>query len=376
MTTDVKMQGSQHLQEGFRVDADRLKSFVRVPLIAEGMTEDDADIVAEVLVRTDLRGVHSHGTQPLWRYLTGLRGGAINPRGGFTVVSETPATAVIEGGGGEGHVLSYKATKLAMAKAETTGVSTVLVRNSNHFGAGGFYALMAAEAGFASLIMTSTPLVLVPTGGTRAAMGNGPLAYGFPSRDGIPVILDLAMSVTAGSVVEAAAMRGESVREGSIVDRDGLPTTDPTKVAGLLPIAGYKGYGLALMCELFGGALAGADVGSKVNGGGDNSDNLANWARVRPDVPFGVGHSFMLFKPEFFLDEGRLEDTVAEYAGELRSERTAPGVDRIYTPGEMEHYRELDYRENGIGFDEASIAALRKIASDYDCGELLEAAIH
>src|SRR6202162_2617728 len=198
---------------GYSLDPAALREFCVFAFRHVGMSEEDADVAASVLIRTDLRGVHTHGVRMLPNYIKRLRAGGINPRATFDVIRESASTALVEGNAGLGHVLAVKAVHLGMQKAEEHDVAVVLVRNSNHFGAAGHYALLCAEAGYIGIVLTNAPLVMKVTGSKGRVLGNGPTASGFPNA-GAPIVLDIAMSTVAGSVVSMAYERRGGGPEG------------------------------------------------------------------------------------------------------------------------------------------------------------------
>jgi ureidoglycolate dehydrogenase (NAD+) len=377
------VQGNQKVQRGYRVDAARLREFcAAVARDGGGLSGEDAWILADVLVRTDLRGVHTHGATHIGRYIARMRMGGANPDAGFVLGRESASTALVNGDYGVGQVLSYKATLLAMEKAAAHDVGVVLVRDSTHFGAAGHYALMCAEAGFVGLAFSTTPAVMIATGSRGPAIGNGPSAYGFPTEEGPPVVLDIAMSVTAGNVIRMARERGEQLRPGSAVDGEGRPTTDPQAARSIVPIGGYKGYGLALLVELLAGCLSGSVVGVRAGKPTDPEaategvDSKAGVPGVTfLNVPLGVGHAFIAINAEAFIGQEELRARVSEYARELHDAPKADGVHRIYLPGEMEHEREQDYLAHGISFDEVSVNTLRGAAHEHGHADLLEHAV-
>ncbi len=358
---------AQRVQSGHLLDSERLREFCSVPLQKVGMSPEDALIAAEVLVRTDLRGVHTHGVRFLPNYIKRIQAGGINSRAEFKVIHQTASTALVDGNAGLGHVASYKAVQLGIEKANHHDVAVVLVRNSNHFGAAGHYALMCAEAGFIGIVLTNTPRIMKVSGSKSRVLGNGPTAYGVPSR-GAPIVFDVAMSVVAGSTILMAAERNESIVEGWIVNSDGLPTTNPNDMAAggaLVPIADHKGYGLTLLGELLAGALSGAGMASGVGKTGPNG-------LTAPNVPWNVGHSFIVLKPNAFMSLDSFKARVSVLTTEIQSSPKAAGVNRIYVPGEIEAEKELARIKDGIGFDDVTWNSLLLLAKEFGIVDMLE----
>src|SRR5580693_5251001 len=253
-TPDIPSDPSQELI----VPADALEALMVRMLRAKGMFEAEARIGAARLIEADLRGIHSHGSRALWKYLEGMDNGGIDPRAQIIVERETPAIAVLNGGKGLGHVAATKAMKMAIDKARTVGTGTVAVRQGQHYGAAAVYALMAVEAGMIGFATTSTGMATVAAyGSQKPATANNALAWGVPTRSGAPFVLDMACGVSAWGKVESLRMYGRKVPAGWALDADGNPTDDPHAAKTLLPFAGARGYGMAFLSSVLAGCLVG-----------------------------------------------------------------------------------------------------------------------
>jgi LDH2 family malate/lactate/ureidoglycolate dehydrogenase len=340
-----------------RVDAGHLRAFCEAALRAAGATDDDAATAAGILVRTDMRGVHSHGVQALPIHVRNLRDGGTRSPTSPQVVRESPVTAVVDGGGGIGLVVAQRAVELAIAKAGEAGVGVVLVRNSNHLGAAGHYALTAAEAGFIGIATSNASPIMAAAGSKRKVISNAPLAYAVPTG-GFPLALDIAMSATAGMKVRLAAERGEAIPEGWVLDRDGRPTTDPNDYAAggaLAPLGGHKGYGLALLTEALAGALSGAGMAS----------SIVPWL-VDTATPTDAGHCFVVLDIERFIDRSEFYERMQRLIDEMHAAEPAPGVDRVLVPGELEHNNERRALEEGVDLPPVIVTHLEAVARDLD----------
>ena len=345
-------------------DPERLRRFVTVAFEAAGASRADARAVAEGLVRTDLRGVHTHGVQGLPIHVRNLRDGGTRSPVEPEVVRETPVTAVIDGHDGIGHVVAGKAMRYAIDKARKGGIGIVLVRRSNHLGAVGHYALEAAEAGFVGLSTSNASRIMTAAGSRGKAISNAPFAYGVPMPD-FPMVFDAAMSATAGFKVRLAAERGDRLREGLVVDAAGRPTTDPSAYlegGALLPAAGHKGYGLALLTESLAGVLSGAGITSQI----------VPWLRDT-GTPTNAGHAFMVFDVECFMDRDEFASRMQHLVDELHALEPAPGVERVLVPGELEHVREQRARAEGLVLEPVIWSHLEETAQELDLSESLAA---
>ena len=254
------------------ISVDNLKAFMKESLLKAGVPNDDADIVVDVLISSDLRGIESHGIGRLQMYLNFIKDGVQTPVTKYEILKETPGTALIDAKFGMGHVVSYHAMKLAIEKAKKTGIAAVSVRNSTHFGICGYYPLMAIKENMAGFAVTNARPSIAPTFSNDPMFGTNPIAFGVPTDEPCPFLLDMATSITQRGKVEVYDRIGKTMPEGWAMDRDGNYVTDPTKLLGmfaskaasLLPLggagedlSGYKGYGLAMMVEILSSAFSG-----------------------------------------------------------------------------------------------------------------------
>jgi LDH2 family malate/lactate/ureidoglycolate dehydrogenase len=345
------------------VDGERLRDGVSALLESLGLRAADAQVGAEVLVRTDMRGVRSHGVRHLPAYARQVRAGGIVPAAQRQVVIETASMATLDGGAGLGHVAARAATALAIDKARSAGIALVTVRNSNHCGALGHYALTCAEAGLIGIAVSNCPPVMTVPGSRARAIGNGPTAYGVPRAGGPPIVFDAALSKVAGGHIVMALERGERVPEGWIVDAAGKPTTDPADFVNggaLLPVGDHKGYGLTLLGEILAGALSGAAMISQI---GSNRT---------PDRPTGTGHAVIAIEPAVLMP--RFAERVAELVALVKAAPRRDGAVEILLPGELEHREEERTRRSGLELDGVIWKELGDLAAELGTGQVLEGA--
>ena len=249
--------------------ADQLEKLGARIFEAAGVPEDEAQIVAESLVKSNLTGHDSHGFIRVPQYVDTMKKGSTVPGAELEVVSETPNTAVLKGNWGFGQVMARKAMEVAIGKARTNFVSTVTMSQSNHIGRLGEYPVIAVENGMIGMIMINnhgTGQLMTPWGGTARRLSPSPMSIGLPTGSADPVVLDISMSVMAEGKVRVKRNRGEKLQEGAIIDAEGNPSTEPKDLYGppqgaILPfggIVGYKGYGLGFVVDVLAGALSGA----------------------------------------------------------------------------------------------------------------------
>lgn len=335
-----------------------LKAFCKEALMKEGMKEEYAGIVAEVLSETDAFGTNSHGTKNLHNYLKKFRAGGIDIKAEPEIIKEGPAFAAFDAHKSLGIVPSVKAMELACTKAETEGIAIATVRNSCHFGAAGYYANIAAKRGLIGFSMSNVDPNMTVPGARGMLLGNNPFAYAAPAATTPSVFLDIAMSNVASLKVVQARKDGKEIPPTWIVDKDGLPTTDPShypEEGAMQPMAAHKGYGLSVMVELLTGILSGGCTSM----GGD----IVSWC-FEMEKPNNVCHTFIAINPKMFLGEEKLSDRVETMAGILRTAPKAKGAERIYTPGEIEWSKHAIAEEEGFSIPADVEESLKGLAEE------------
>jgi LDH2 family malate/lactate/ureidoglycolate dehydrogenase len=338
------------------VHRDPLHRFCAAAFERVGVPAEDAALVADTLVEADLRGVHSHGVWWLITYTQRLRHGGLNPRPDIRVVRETPAMALLDADRGMGQVGGIAAMRCAIQKARATGVGVAAVRNSNHFGAAAYYALMAVPEGQIGFAVSDAEPTMAPWGGAKAVVGNNPMAYAIPTGDDFSIVLDMAQSVVAWGKIFLAAQRGENIPPTWALNTSGEPTEDPHEaMAGLLlPVGGYKGYGLALVMEILSSVLVGATFGLDM-------PPMADAAATQD-----TGHFFLALDIDHFMPLATFKQRMANLIAEHRGVPRAPGVDRIYLPGEIEHLKRTQRLGSGIPLEDYITQALRRLGAELE----------
>jgi LDH2 family malate/lactate/ureidoglycolate dehydrogenase len=242
-----------------------------------------------------------------------------------------------------------------MRMARAQGVGVALVRNSNHFGAAGAYAWLAAEAGFASVVASNASVTIAPTGGRESRLGNSPIAFGVPGDGARHFVLDMALSVVARAKIRAAATRGAQIPDTWATDREGRPTTDPRAALEgfLLPIGGYKGYGLALAVDLLAGLLPDAAYLTHVN----------SWSE-QPRAPGNLGHFFLAIDTRVLGSPAWLEGRMRDFAQILHETPPAEAAKPVRLPGEAELDNLERQRREGIALDAKVLKMLESLAGN------------
>ncbi len=333
-----------------------LRSFAARAFQAVGVPADQADTIAKLMTDIDLRGADGHGIFRLPQYIRRIRAGGINVSPNIRVVRETAAAALVDGDNCVGHLAVEKAARLAIDKAETSGVAWVGTRNSNHAGAASVYAMMALERdmiGIYSAVGSANHLP--PWGGVDMLLSTNPIAVAIPAREEPAVVLDMATTVAAFGKIKTAALRGESIPEGWMIDRDGNPLTDPTRAEEgfLLPIGGYKGYGLAMVLGLLAGTLNGAALGRDVVDFNKDDATATN-----------TGQFVLAIDVKVFADVDTFKRDVDRIVREMRSSERLPGIDRIRVPGEGSAATFVERSRDGIPIPPDLLRVLQSLAED------------
>lgn len=342
-------------------------------MVAAGLSRADARLTADVLIRTDMRGIFTHGTVALRRYVQLMRDGGIDVTAVPEVTDDGPAWARIDARRAVGMVASHHGMTVAMDKASRCGIGMATVRRSNHFGAASAYAIMAVEHADGSrsgsdrplieadrpligVAMSNTDVVMNIPGGRGAAIGNNPFSYAVPVRSQPPIVLDIAMSTVAGGKVASYQARGEPLPEGWLTDAEGLPTTDPgvfTVTGALTPFGAHKGYGLALLVESLAGVLSGAGI----------TTDILSWSKVSDDT-CDEGHTFMAIDVGAMMPLDDYYDRIDELIRRMREAPKATGVERTFVPGEMEYDSEAVSRSEGVPLTRMAAENLAGLADD------------
>lgn len=304
------------------IPLDPLKELLVKLFVRMGMFQVEAEVAAARLIEADLRGIHSHGSRTIDRYLEAMDMGDIDPRAQILTVAETPAVAVLDGSRGVGHVAATRAMELAIQKASEVGTGTVTVRNSHHFGAAAVYVLMAVEAGMIGYCTTNTGRATVAAhGSTQGGTANNAIAWGVPVREGSPFVLDMACAKTSWGKLETQALYGLPIPAGYALDSEGNATTDSAAAETLLPAAGPRGYGLAMISSILTGALAGGKM--PIN------------KRKAPELD-GSEHFFYVIDLKQFVPEEKFYDELTSATEAIQQLKPLNKNDRVQIPGELE----------------------------------------
>lgn len=339
-----------------RMPPQKLEAFIARAMEAVDVPGADAKIIAELMTRADVQGSEGHGIFRLPQYIRRIKGGAVNVRPKVKVAREAAGMVLVDGDNGMGHVVMRFATEKAIEKAKTAGVAWAGVKWSNHAGPASLYASMPLEHDMIGLYLAVGNANHLPLwGGIDMLLSTNPIAVALPAGDEPAIVLDMATTVAAYGKVKTKAQRGEMMPEGWMIDRQGKPLTDPQRSNDgfLLPIGGYKGYGLALIFGLLAGTLNGAAMGKDVVD--FNADDM---------TPTNTGHVIVAINIAAFQPVADFKKSVDALVRDLRASRRLPGVDRIRLPGEGSHKARAERMKNGIPLPPALADALAKLAAE------------
>ncbi|MGQ0526401.1 MAG: Ldh family oxidoreductase [Betaproteobacteria bacterium] len=348
--------GEKRVTAPGRVSISQLERFIAQAFEAVGIAPAEARTIAELMVRADVQGSEGHGVFRLPQYIRRIKGGAVNVKPNIRLVREAAGMALVDGDNGMGHLVMRYATQTAIDKARTAGTAWVGVKWSNHAGPASLYASMPLEHDMIGLYLAvGNANHLPPWGGIDMLLSTNPIAVAVPAGKEAPVVLDMATTVAAYGKVKTKAQRGEMMPEGWMIDREGKPLLDPRRAneGFLLPIGGYKGYGLALMIGLLAGTLNGAAMGKDVVD--FNADDT---------TPTNTGHAIVAIDVAAFQPVAEFKQAVDALVRDLRHSRTLPGVEGIRIPGASSHAARADRRAHGIPIPAPLRAALDILAGE------------
>ncbi len=357
------------------LDFETLEQFMKDALIGYGIPKEDADIICDVLIESDKRGIDSHGIgrlKPI--YLDRLDMGIMNPVTKIDVLKDEKAAAVLDGNNGLGHVVGKKAMEMAIEKAREYGVGVIAVRNSTHYGIAGYFVTMATDAGMIGITGTNARPSIAPTFGVENMLGTNPFTFGIPTDEEFPFVLDCATSVTQRGKIEVYGRAGKDLPPGWVIGVDGKTRTDTKQVlndltkglAALTPLGGigeehggYKGYGYAAVVEILCAALQDGSYLKDLNG--FDEDGTA--------IPYPLGHFFIAIDPEKFMGLETFRRIAGNICRDLRNSQKAPDAERIYTAGEKEWLAWQYRKEHGcpvpVSLQKMMISVRDKLKLDY-----------
>jgi len=310
-----------------------------------------ATISAEYLVKAELAGEPSHGLARLKMYCERIKKKIINPKPKIKIKKISQSIAHIDGNNSIGFVAADIGIKTAIKSAKKTGIGLVAIKNSGHYGLSSFYAEQAVKKNLMVLCFTNAPPAIAPYGARKSLFGTNPICFGTPTGNKVPFILDTSISMINRGKIRVAAKLGHKIPLGVALDRFGKPTTDAKKaLKGVqLPIAGFKGSGLAWMVDIMSGVLTGANHGGKVK---DPFDDFTG--------PQNVGHFFLVLKPNLFVGKNYIK-RIKENIRAIKKLPKIKGVKEILYPGQGMNSRYKRNLKKGIVIQKNILEEIKKL---------------
>lgn len=345
---------------------ENLRRFTVNIFLRMGCPSTDAALAADVLLKSDLRGIDSHGVARLSGYVRLWEKKRINATPEIRIVHETPTTATVDGDGGLGLVVAPFAMKIAIEKAKTYGSGWVSVKNSNHFGIAGYHSLMAVEQDMIGISMTNASPLVAPTYANERLLGTNPMCYAFPTGKYPPVVVDMATAAAANGKLEIAQRSGAPIPEGWAQDASGNASTDPHQLkqgGSLLPLGSdkehgsHKGYGLSATVDILSAVLSGANYGPWV------PPFVAFLEPPTDPVGEGIGHFLGAMRVDGFRPTQEFKDHLDNWITRFKSAKTIDESKTVIIPGEPEYQFEQERKVQGIPLIDVVLNDLNELAS-------------
>ncbi|GAB4444261.1 MAG: Ldh family oxidoreductase [Chloroflexi bacterium OHK40] len=336
------------------IDPHALRAFTAAVFMAVGVPAPDAHLVADSLVQADLWGHQSHGVLRAGWYVARLRSGVMTPVAEPAFVIDAGAIAVLDGRHGIGQVLTARAMDEAIRRAKQYGVGVVAVRNSNHFGTAFYFTRTAAEEGCIALLTTNGSPAMAPWGGRTKTVGANPWSVAAPAgRYGV-MVMDIANTAVARGKIYVARQQGVPIPLGWALDAAGTPTTDPLAALEgvVLPMAGHKGYAIALIMDVLSGVLTGSGFGTAVHGPYQSAQRSH------------CGHLIIALNVEAFQPLAAFHARMERLITEIKAAPLAQDAEAIFFPGELEARNEVHNRRDGLVFPEQTLTDLAALARE------------
>jgi LDH2 family malate/lactate/ureidoglycolate dehydrogenase len=317
-----------------------------------GVPAAEAEIVAALLARADLRGVETHGVTRLPIYIQRLQKGYVRKECRLTAVKDKGPTAFLEAHGSMGHIVAYRAMEKVIAKAHEYGIGWVSVKDSGHFGVAGLFPMMALKDDFIGYIVSNSAPMMFPWGGRERVIGNNPMAYAIPADECPSVVLDFSLGVVSSGKLILAHKNGEKIPLGWAVNKEGLPTDDPYEGyeggGSLMPVGGHKGYGMVLVHEMLTAVLTGGKWTKRIKSLYEEDETGIQ----------GTCHSFMAIDPDCFIGRDQFKREMDRYIKSIKESAKAKNSTEILMPGEPELRTETKRLKEGIPLASATIREL------------------
>ncbi len=338
------------------VKHEEIREFISQVLQKERVDPVAAGYVADGLVHASLRGVDSHGVRLLPHYLKALQAGRINPRPQYGFQRTTPSTGILDADDAYGHAAGMEAVAKTLELARESGVGAVVVKRSTHYGAASFFGLEISKHDMIGMSFTHSDSLIVPTGSQRRFLGNNPICFTAPCEGEDPICLDMATSVITFNKVLQLREENVFAPSGVGADEKGRETNDPHKIVNLLPVGGYKGYGLSLMVEILCSLLTGMPFGP----------HIPRMYDAPTSGKRNLGHFFAAIRVDAFMDVAIFKRRMRELATELRKEPPVDSKQPVQIAGDPEKKFSKYRKTKGIPLRDVDVAFFSKMAVEYE----------
>lgn len=336
------------------VQAGKLQEFIKSVLLKAGVRSDVAGYVTEGLVQTSLRGVDSHGIRLLPHYLEGVKGGRINPNPMYKFTRTATSTGILDADHTFGHAAGMEAAKRAIELAAESGTGNIAVFNSTHFGAAAYYTLEIAKHDMIGMSFTNTDALVKTYAGKKPFLGNNPICFAAPTY-GEPFCLDMATSIVTFNKIRQLRDEKLPAPAGVGADSEGIETTNPNEITTLLPIGGYKGYGLSMMVEILCSLLTGMPYGP----------HIPKMFQAPMNAKRFLGHFIMAMRIDCFQDKEIFKQRLSAMINELKNEPRLEENIPIQVAGDPENKIYKERMEKGIPLKPVECETFRKISREY-----------
>lgn len=316
------------------------RKLVKGILTSAGFSDDEADTIGEVITHSDFTGVYSHGLSRLTRYMRQIKAGALNPKPDFRKLLDDGAVLMFDGDNGSGIVTLNRAYDEALEKAKKFGIAFATGRHNANIGCGSYYGWRAAKDNMVAIIGCNTYAFTSPFGGADRLIGTNPIIFAVPTDKEYPLALDISTTCVAMGKIQAFEREGREIPKEWAKDYNGNPTTNPAEAFSLSPIAGHKGYGLAVMVDMLSTMLSGASYGT----------DLGLFSKLEKE---NTGFFIIMIDPTKFMPLEEFKKNTDRYIRMMKDSRKAEGVEEIFMPGEIEYRKFEENMKKGISFSPA-----------------------
>lgn len=335
------------------IQPDKLRNVATEIVKMYGEHEANASLVADCLVKADMRGIFTHGTYLLVTMFERIQAGMLNIPTKITMVKESNAVSLIDGGNGLGQLAARRAMEISIEKAQKFGIAVTSVKNTNNISFLGYYAHLASQKGMIGIAASNAAPSMAPWGSSEAFIGTSPFSVSIPAKNKRPMILDMSSSIVARGKIRKASRNKEKIPLGWAIDSKGNPTSNPEEAlkGTLLPIAGPKGSALAIVIDVICGLVTGSKYGP----------NVKTFHKL--EGPTGVGAICMAMDISYFMDLSDFQSKIDDYINSIKNLKKVRGVSEIFLPGEIEFLKEEKSQKEGIELDFPTVEKLNDLLS-------------